>query len=238
MVGGHTMFDDFGRRRRVGLLAGSPRLHRFRSAVARTLRLEQRAVPPPGVLVVLRRGIRSFENEEELLGSSLAERVERITGLPLSYVRLEALDVEEQFARVAAARILVGNHGAGLTWAALLPNEVHSCAVLEMYANASSDGLPVDIRHFAGIAGVRHVPLPQMTSARCRGQLIRACGVVHVDVEALLEAIVATARALLHPAGTEGARARPAAPGGDRGGRGCGSRASGHRRHSADQSSD
>lgn len=44
---------------------------------------------------------------------------------------------------------------AGLTWAAMLPSESH-CAVLELYADASADGLPVDISHFSATNGVRH----------------------------------------------------------------------------------
>ena len=67
---------------------------------------------------------------------------------------------------------------------------------LEMYANASSDGLPVDIRDFALINGVRHVPLPQETSPDCQGRLIRACGDIVVDVEMLLRTIVDVARVL------------------------------------------
>ena len=203
VAGGHSMYDEWGRHQ-APLSSGSPRLHRFRRAIANTLRVGRRAKGPggvrwsAGVLVVLRRGPRRFVNEEDLLRSGLAERVQRETGLPLSFVRLETLSVEEQFIRIAGTSILVGNHGAGLTWAALLPSDAHNCAVIELHANASSDGLPVDIRHFAGLAGIRHVPLPQKTSDECHGQLIRSCGDVVVDSEELLRTIVTTARVLQH----------------------------------------
>ena len=89
----------------------------------------------------------------------------------LSFARLETLSIAAQFGLVSRARLLIGNHGAGLTWAAMLPSAAHGeprCAVLELYANASADGLPVDISHFAAANGQRRA-LPRACAADLAG---------------------------------------------------------------------
>ena len=111
-------------------------------------------------------------------------------------MRLEQLSVEQQFRYVAAARVLVGNHGQALQWTTYLPTERHHCAVVELYANESADGLPPDCAHWTALNGVHYVPLPQQTASACRSRLIRPCGHIEVDVEALFRTIVSTFRAM------------------------------------------
>jgi hypothetical protein len=194
VVGGGEAFSGIGGKERRREQA---RLHAFRRAIARTLRLDFGA-PADRVLFVLRGGrSRVIANEGALLADeSFPRRVAEATGLRLSFVRMERLSLEEQFAAVARARVLVGNHGAGLTWAALLPTDARPAAVVELWANESKDGLPVDIAHFCNAGGARHVSLPQQTTDRCRGKLVRTCGDIVVDRDLLLETIITTARAL------------------------------------------
>ena len=108
------------------------------------------------------------------------------------------MSVEEQFAAVDGACMLVGNHGAGLTWGAMLPTESQASAVIELWANESSDGLPQDIGHFCNANGALHVPLAQQTTDACRGKLVRACGDIIVDADLLVRTIASTAHALRH----------------------------------------
>ena len=70
--------------------------------------------------------------------------------------------------------------------------------MVELWANASSDGLPVDTSHFAAVNGVKYAPLAQQTAPQCRGALIRACGHIVVDVPSLVGA-VAQLRSHLRP---------------------------------------
>lgn len=158
VVGGHRLYGG------IGPTAGRelPRLEAFRRAVAKTIEVhegqregrragahgERRGAGAGGaqLLLVVRKGIRKFVNEKELLSGELEARLFRATGLKMVSVRLERLSVEEQFSLVQRTRVLVGNHGAGLTWAAMLPP---GGTVVELHANASTDALPIDIRHFA-----------------------------------------------------------------------------------------
>ena len=81
------------------------------------------------------------------------------------------------------------------TWAAMLTSRRRIASraaqrrALELYANASADGLPVDISHFAAANGVRYRALAQQTSPDCRGKLIRECGHIVVDVPSLVGAV-------------------------------------------------
>ena len=61
--------------------------------------------------------------------------------------------------------------------------------MLELYANASADGLPVEISHFAAANGVRYRALAQQTSPDCQGKLIREGGHIVVDVPSLVGAV-------------------------------------------------
>ena len=142
-----------------------------------------------------RHGPRQILNEHALNASGstgLKALIARESGLTLTFARLETLSVVAQFALVSRARLLIGNHGAGLSWAAMLPSaphHEHRCAVLELYANASADGLPVDYSHFSAASGVRYRPLAQETSPDCQGKLIRECGHIVVDVTSLIGAV-------------------------------------------------
>ena len=169
----------------------------FWQAIARTLQLDGTQPPqPPLILFPLRDRSRRIVNEAALLASALPARLQRAVGASLHFVRLERMPVEQQLHHVAAARLIVGNHGQALQWAAYLRTELHRCAVIELYANASSDGLPPDCAHWTAINGVRYVPLPQQTAPACRGRLIRPCGHIEVDVEMLFRTIVRTFRAV------------------------------------------
>ena len=199
VVGGHTIFA-LQRRETNG--ASPRRLRRFREAIGRTLRLRPDGRPggePPladlALFLLRRHGARQILNEHALNASGpggLEALIARESGLTLTFARLETLSVVAQFALVSRARLLIGNHGAGLTWAAMLPSaphHEHRCAVLELYANASADGLPVDISHFSATSGVRYRPLAQETSPDCRGKRIRECGHIFVDVPSLIGAV-------------------------------------------------
>ena len=148
-----------------------------------------------GLFLLRRRGPRQILNEHALQASGstgLKARLARESGVNLSFARLETLSIAAQFNLVSRARLLIGNHGAGLTWAAMLPSAAHGeprCAVLELYANASADGLPVDISHFAAANGVRYRALAQQTSPDCQGKLIREGGHIVVDVPSLVGAV-------------------------------------------------
>ena len=199
VVGGHKIF---GLQSRETNGASPRRLRGFREAIGRTLRLRPDGRPggePPladlALFLLRRHGPRQILNEHALNASGsggLEALIARESGLTLTFARLETLSVVAQFALVSRARLLIGNHGAGLTWAAMLPSaphHEHRCAVLELYANASADGLPVDYSHFSAASGVRYRPLAQETSPDCRGKRIRECGHIFVDVPSLIGAV-------------------------------------------------
>lgn len=204
--GGHAIFDVTTHAHAYLHRRGaSPRLAAFRQAVASTLLAHdyRRRLPRDGGgdaplvgLFPLRTGIRKIVNEEELRASDLARRVARATGVELRFVRFERMRVVEQFEAVVTARLIVGNHGAAFVWATMLPTDVGGCAALELWANESSDGLPVDTSHYAAINGVAYAKLAQPTAPRCVRRLIRECGDIVVDVEQLHEALLSIAPAL------------------------------------------
>ncbi len=191
--GGHAMFGISPQETNG---ASTRRLHGFRKAIGRTLGLRPDGRPggePPladlALFLLRRHGPRQILNEHALNASGstgLKALIARESGLTLTFARFETLSVAAQFALVSRARLLIGNHGAGLTWAAMLE---HGAAVLELYANASADGLPVDISHFSAANGVRYRPLAQETSPDCQGKPIRECGHIFVDVPSLVGAV-------------------------------------------------
>ena len=174
------------------------RLAVFRRAIARTLRFDypplDRLRPPLALFVLRRSAPRRILNDGELLADTrLGEQVQQATGLQLRFIRFEELPLEEQLRAVVSARLLVGNHGTGLTWSALLPSDISSgnTAVIELFANASSERLPRDVRMLASANAVRHVAVPQPTGERCCGRPMLACGDIFVDKAALLHQLQA-----------------------------------------------
>ncbi len=95
---------------------------------ARTLRgfrapLDTKAAPPPRRFVVLRRGVRSFLNEREV--------VEALEPFGFAAVRLESMAFEAQQSLFADAEALVAPHGAGLV---NLAWSQRACEVLEVFS--------------------------------------------------------------------------------------------------------
>ena len=170
-------FSDPGAPRRLRRLADSLDAN---PALSRTV-----VAPKNEVLVVLRPAgrARRILNEAELqtgpLGAALAAELEALSW-KVRFVRLEDLSVEEQYARVRSARILVGNHGQSNVWAAFLPTgggAAGCCALVELYADAALESrVPIHYRLWAEASAATYVPLAQETSPECVGWEMRECG--------------------------------------------------------------
>lgn len=197
VTGGHCPFSFYAR-------DAPARLARFRAAVARTLQLS------PSPSAVRRRLLLVSRSEagggwskgrgdpgpprqiinEALLGDTAApfQTALRNLGYTVQLVDFARLPVAEQFGIVTSSRVLLGNHGQGMAWAAMLPTDFARCGVIEMLARGAAEAPPSDYRDWSAANGATYVPLLQATTPSCRGRPIRTCGHVVVDVSELTHA--------------------------------------------------
>ena len=214
VAGGHCPFSFYAR-------DAPARLARFRTAVARTLQL----VPSPTavrrrLLLVTRsaagggwsRGSsgrhvagggvdtsppRQITNEHLLRDAAAPfQTALRALGYDVQVVDFGRLPIAEQFGLVASSRVLLGNHGQGMAWSALLPTDRVRCGVVEMFARGAAETPPTDYRDWSAANGAAYVPLLQASTPDCKGRPIRTCGHVVVDVGELTRAVVTLIRGL------------------------------------------
>ena len=120
----------------------------------------------------------------------------RELGYDVQVVDFGRLPIAEQFGLVASSRVLLGNHGQGMAWSALLPTDRVRCGVVEMFARGAAETPPTDYRDWSAANGAAYVPLLQASTPDCKGRPIRTCGHVVVDVGELTRAVVTLMRGL------------------------------------------
>ena len=127
--------------------------------------------------------------------TGLKARLARESGLNLSFARLETLSIAAQFDLVSRARLLIGNHGAGLTWAAMLPSRRRIASRAAPCSSSTPMRAPTACPSTSRTLrrptanGVRYRALAQQTSPDCQGKLIREGGHIVVDVPSLVGAV-------------------------------------------------
>jgi hypothetical protein len=152
----HTEFaDSFASLKRDLLLR-----HGIAPTMKRSFVGESRAL---AVVWVGRRGSRRVEGEEAAVATATKSFIaDRGTAtISLRHVFFEDLPVAKQLALVANADILVGTHGAGLTWSFLLdPGSVLVEFASSLYMPCTPVGVNVGaycpFGHMAAIVGVTH----------------------------------------------------------------------------------
>ena len=146
----------------------------------------------------------------------------------MRYVALESLPLVEQLRAVLAASVLVGMHGQGMLWTALLPSErshhdphLHGqpprrASALEIFPQrmlAQNTHAWHDYRRWAFMNGVEYFALVQPDAPACADADFRLCGHIVANVSQTLGAVrVVAAHAGLiaaPPAAAAAAGARP-----------------------------
>ena len=213
VAGGHCPFSFYAR-------DAPARLARFRTAVARTLQLVPSATVPRRLLLVTRsaagggwsRGSsdrhvaggwadtsppRQITNKNLLRDAAAPfQAALRAFGYDVQVVDFGRLPIAAQFGLVTNSRVLLGNHGQGMAWSALLPTDRIRCGVVEIFARAAAEAPPTDYRDWSAANSAAYVPLLQATTPDCKGRPIRTCGHVVVDVGELTHAVVSLIQGL------------------------------------------
>ena len=88
----------------------------------------------PMLFVVRRSSVRSIVNLDEVHSAIDAQPTLRGR---VRYVSLETLSLTEQLAAVSSSRILIGAHGQGMVWSAMLPTGGHSPLTAPTFVSSS-----------------------------------------------------------------------------------------------------
>ena len=184
VIGGHSSFwPSFYDA--AALLAVRSRLTALRRALWASFELHARAEASaaadelPSALFVERKSlVRAIVNMGELraalnVDATLAGRVKLL--------QLEALPLAEQLCAVSAASVLVGVHGQGMLWTAMLPTERSGrrCATLELMPEQMttiSTKAWLDYRRWAFMNGAEYFTLVQPDAPECAELGFRECG--------------------------------------------------------------
>ena len=152
-----------------------------------------------GLFLLRRRGPRQILNEHALLASGwtgLKARLARESGVNLSFARLETLSIAAQFDLVSRARLLIGNHGAGLTWAAMLPSAAHREPRCPCSSSTPTRAPTACLSTSRTSRRPQRRALPRARAADLAGlprqAHIRECGHIVVDVPSLVGAVSAS----------------------------------------------
>lgn len=196
VYGGHSPFWPDFYKNASALINVRPRLAALRHALWLSIRSEQRhsarmsAAPrslhvvapgrsrPPTALFIVRntsrtRVIANLDALRDQLATDLV-LIDRIR-----FVALETMPLVEQFIFVSSASVLVGVHGQGMVWTAMLPTERASCAVLELFPKqmrVQRTHAWLDYRRWAYMNNVEYFALTQPDTRACVNQDFRACG--------------------------------------------------------------
>ena len=155
LMGGHSPFWPIATNASQ-LKAARPRLAALRQALWRSLRsggsghlrsrppsfvgspvfggAGSRETPMPMLFVVRRSSVRSIVNLDEVHSAIDAQPTLRGR---VRYLSHETLSLTEQLAAVSSSRILIGAHGQGMVWSAMLPTGGHSPLTAPTFVSSS-----------------------------------------------------------------------------------------------------
>ena len=114
----------------------------FKHFIMNNFHLEYKIPDMKNITFVLRRGTRKIENLEYIQT--------QLSNVPIRYIYLEDFTIREQLDMVANTDILIGIHGAGLTWSIFMkPNS----RLIEIFpGNPKND----DYRKWCTLTGVKY----------------------------------------------------------------------------------